>query len=95
MLLNTISCLLSNSMKNFESNDMRHDFRELTDLQVNSFIFVTEESSMQLTPATNFDTLGVRMEYFNFSIWVLKCRNFYVRYNRAVMIIRNKRIYKV
>ena len=95
MLLNTISCLLSNSMKNFESNDMRHDFRELTDLQVNSFIFVMEESSMQLTPATNFDTLGVRMEYFNFSIWVLKCRNFYVQYNRAVMIIRNKRIYKV
>ena len=34
MLLNIISCLLSNSMKNFESNDMQHDFRELTDLQV-------------------------------------------------------------
>ena len=34
MLLNIISCPLSNSMKNFESNDMRHDFRELTDLQV-------------------------------------------------------------
>jgi len=95
MLLNNISCLLSNSMKNFESNDMRHDFRELTDLQVNSFSFVTEESGMQLAPVTNYDTLGVRMKYFNFSIWVSKCRNFYVRYNRAFVKIRNKRIYKV
>ena len=32
MLLNTISCPLSNSMKNFESIDVRHDFEELTDL---------------------------------------------------------------
>ena len=80
-------------MKNIESNDMRHDFRELTDMQVNSFIFVTEESSMQLTPATNFNTHGVRMEYFNFSIWVLKCRNFYVQYNHAFMMIQNKTTY--
>ena len=63
-------------MENFESIDMRHDFEELTDLQVNSFIFVVEESNMQLTPATNFDTLFVRMEYFNFSIWVANCRFF-------------------
>ena len=77
MLLNTISCLLSNSMKNFDSNDMRHDFRGITDLQVNSLIFVLKESSMHLTPATNFDTLCVRMKYFNFSIWVSNCRIFY------------------
>ena len=82
-------------MENFESIDMRHDFEELTDLQVNSLIIVVEESSMQLAPVTNFDTLFVRMDYFNFSIWVLKCRNFYVQYNRAFMIIQNKRIYKV
>ena len=44
--------------------DMRHDFEELLDLQVNSLIFVVEESSMQLTPATNFDTLFVRIEFF-------------------------------
>ena len=74
---------------------MRHDFEELTDLKVISFIFVMEESIMQLSPATNFDTLFVRMEYFNFSIWVLKCRNFDVQYNRAFMIICNKRIYVV
>ena len=80
MLLNTISCLLSNSMKNFDSNDMRHDFRGLTNLQVNRFIFVMEGSSMQLNPATNFDTLGVRMEYFNFSILVSICRFFYIHY---------------
>ena len=95
MLLNILSSPLSNSMEKIESIDMRHDFRELTDLQVNSLIFVTEESSMQLIPATNFDTLFVRMEYFNFSIWVLKCRNFDVQYNRAFMIIWNKRIYEV
>ena len=53
-------------MENFESIDMRHDFEELTDLKVVSFIFVMEESIMQLSPATNFDTLFVRMEYFNF-----------------------------
>ena len=90
-----MSCPFLNSMENFESIDMRHDFEELTDLQVHSFIFVVEESNMQLTPATNFDTLFVRMEYFNFSIWVLKCRNFDVQYNRAFMIIWNKRIYEV
>ena len=61
-----MSCHFLNSIENFESIDMRHDFEELTDLQVNSFIFVVEESNMQLTPATNFDTLFVRMEYFNF-----------------------------
>ena len=95
MLWNIIYCPISSSMKNFESNDMRHDFRELTDLQVNSFIFVTEESSVHPTPATNFYTLCVRMKYVNFSIWVLKCRNFDVQYNRAFMIIWNKRIYEV
>ena len=70
-------------MKYFESNDMRHNFRELTVLQVNSFIFVMEEFSMELTPATNFDTLFVRMEYFNFSIWVANCRFFYTHYKYA------------
>ena len=78
-------------MKYFESNDMRHDFRELTVLQVNSFIFVMEEFSMELTPATNF----VRMEYVNFSIWVAKCRDFYTHYKYAFEIVWNKRIYKV
>ena len=34
MLWNIIYCPISSSMKNFESNDMQHDFRELTDLQV-------------------------------------------------------------
>ena len=87
MLLNIISCPLSNSMKNFESNDMRHDFRELTDMQVNSLIFVLEESIMYLTPATNFNTLSVKMEYINFSIWVLNCRSFNMHYNRAFQII--------
>ena len=59
MLLNILSSPLSNSMKKIESIDMRHDFRELTDLQVNSFIFVTEESSVHPTPATNFYTHSV------------------------------------
>ena len=95
MLWNIIYCPISSSMKNFESNDMRHDFRELTDLQVNSFIFVVEESNMQLTPATNFNTLFVRMEYFNFSIWVTKCSDFYTHYKYAFEIFWNKRIYKV
>ena len=67
-------------MENFESIDMRHDFEELTDLQVNSLIIVVEESSMQLAPVTNFDTLFVRMDNFNFSIWVLNCRFFYIHY---------------
>ena len=67
-------------MENFESIDMRHDFEELTDLQVNSLIIVVEESSMQLAPVTNFDTLFVRMDYFNFSIWVLNCRFFNIHY---------------
>ena len=67
-------------MENFESIDMRHDFEELTDLQVNSLIIVVEESSMQLAPVTNFDTLFVRMDYFNFSLWVLNCRFFYIHY---------------
>ena len=67
-------------MENFESIDMRHDFEELTDLQVNSLIIVVEESSMQLAPVTNFDTLFVRMDYFNFSLWVLNCRSFYIHY---------------
>ena len=70
-------------MENFESIDMRHDFEELTDLQVHSFIFVVEESNMQLTPATNFNTLFVRMEYFNFLIWVANCRFFYTHYKYA------------
>ena len=78
-----MSCHFLNSIENFESIDMRHDFEELTDLQVNSFIFVVEESNMQLTPATNFDTLFVRMEYFNFSIWVANCRFFYTHYKYA------------
>ena len=64
-------------------------------MQVNSFIFVVEESNMQLTPATNFDTLFVRMEYFNFSIWVTKCSDFYTHYKYAFEIFWNKRIYKV
>ena len=34
MLLNILSSPLSNSMEKIESIDMRHDFRELTDLQV-------------------------------------------------------------
>ena len=59
---------------------MRHDFEELTDLQVNSLIIVVEESSMQLAPVTNFNTLIVRMDYFNFSLWVLNCRFFYIHY---------------
>ena len=87
MLLNILSSPLSNSMKKIESIDMRHDFRKLTDLQVNSLIFVTEESSMQLIPATNFDTLFVRMEYFNFSIWVANCRFFYTHYKYAFEIV--------
>ena len=74
---------------------MRHDFEELTDLKVISFIFVMEESIMQLSPATNFDTLFVRMEYFNFSIWVTKCSDFYTHYKYAFEIFWNKRIYKV
>ena len=78
-----MSCPFLNSMENFESIDMRHDFEELTDLQVNSFIFVVEESNMQLTPATNFNTLFVRMEYFNFSIWVANYRFFYTHYKYA------------
>jgi len=82
-------------MKYFESNDMRHDFRELTDLQMNSLIFVIEKFSMELTPATNFATLFVRMEYFNFSIWVTKCSDFYTHYKYAFEIFWNKRIYKV
>ena len=82
-------------MENFESIDMRHDFEELTDLQVNSLIFVVEESSMQLTPATNFDKLFVRMKYVNFSIWVSNCRFFYVHYKYAFEIVWNKRINKV
>ena len=82
-------------MKYFESNDMLHDFRELTDLQMNSLIFVIEKFSMELTPATNFATLFVRMEYFNFSIWVAKCRDFYTHYKYAFEIVWNKRIYKV
>ena len=61
-----MSCHFLNSIENFESIDMRHDFEELTDLKVISFIFVMEESIMQLSPATNFYTLFVRMEYFNF-----------------------------
>ena len=95
MLLNILSSPLSNSMKKIESIDMRHDFRELTDLQVNSFIFVTEESSVHPTPATNFYTLCVRMKYVNFSIWVLNCRFFYVHHKYAFEIVWNKRIYKV
>ena len=75
-----MSCPFLNSMENFESIDMRHDFEELTDLQVNSLIIVVEESSMQLAPVTNFDTLFVRMDCFNFSIWVLNCRFFYIHY---------------
>ena len=90
-----MSCPFLNSMENFELIDMRHDFEELTDLQVNSFIFVVEESNMQLTPATNFNTLFVRMEYFNFSILVANCRFFYTHYKYAFEIIWNKRIYKV
>ena len=54
-----------------------------------------EEFSMELTPATNFTTLFVRMEYFNFSIWVTKCRDFYTHYKYAFEIFWNKRIYKV
>ena len=92
MLWIIISCPLLNSMKYFESNDMRHDFRELTDLQMNSLIFVIEKFSMELTPATNFATLFVRMEYFNFSIWVAKCRDFYTHYKYAFEIVWNKRI---
>ena len=95
MLLNILSSPLSNSMKKIESIDMRHDFRELTDLQVNSLIFVVRESSMLLTPATNFDTLFVRVKYVNFSIWVLNCRFFYVQYKYAFEIVWNKRIHKV
>ena len=79
-------------MENFESIDMRHDFEELTDLQVNSFIFVVEESSMQLTPATNFDTLFVRIEFFEFSMWVLNCKFFYIHCKYAFEIVWNKRI---
>ena len=79
-------------MENFESIDMRHDFEELTDLQVNSLIFVVEESSMQLTPITNFDSLFVRMEFFNFSIWVLNCRFFNIHCKYAFKIVWNKRI---
>ena len=75
-----MSCHFLNSMENFESIDMRHDFEELTDLQVNSLIIVVEESSMQLAPVTNFNTLFVRMDYFNFSLWVLNCRFFYIHY---------------
>ena len=86
-------------MENFESIDMRHDFEELTDLQVNSLIIVVEESSMQLAPVTNFDTLFVRMEYFNLygyiAIWIAKCRDFYTHYKYAFEIVWNKRIYKV
>ena len=52
-----MSCPFLNSMENFELIDMRHDFEELTVLQVNSFIFVVEEYNMHLTPATNFNTL--------------------------------------
>ena len=74
---------------------MRHDFYELTDLQVNNFIFVVEESSMQLIPATNFNTLFVRMEFFNFSIWVSYCRIFCIQHNRPFLIIWNKIIQKV
>ena len=37
-----MSCPFLNSMEYFESIDMRHDFEELTDLQVHSFIFVVE-----------------------------------------------------
>ena len=95
MLLNILSSPLSNSMEKIESIDMRHDFRELTDLQMNSFILVMEEFSMELTPATNFATLFVRMEYFNFSIWVTKCSDFYTHYKYAFEIFWNKRIYKV
>ena len=79
-----MSCPFLNSMENFELIDMRHDFEELTDLQVNSFIFVVEESNMQLTPATNFNTLFVRMEYFDFSIWVANYRFFYTHYKYAL-----------
>ena len=79
-------------MENFESIDMRHDFEELTDLQVNSLIFVVEESSMQLTPATNFDTLFVRIEFFEFSMWVLNCKFFYIHCKYAFEIVWNKRI---
>ena len=82
-------------MENFELIDMRHDFEKLTDLQVNSFIFVVEDSSMQLTPATNFDTLFVRKEYFIFSILVSNCRFFYIHYKYAFEIVWNKSIYKV
>ena len=87
-----MSCHFLNSIENFESIDMRHDFEELTDLKVVSFIFVMEESIMQLSPATNFATLFVRMEYFNFSIWVAKCRDFYTHYKYAFEIVWNKRI---
>jgi len=90
-----MSCHFLNSIENFESIDMRHDFEGLTDLKVNSFIFVMEEFSMELTPATNFTTLFVRMEYFNFSIWVTKCSDFYTHYKYAFEIFWNKRIYKV
>ena len=79
-------------MENFESIDMRHDLEELTDLQVNSFIFVVEESNMQLTPATNFDTLFVRIEFFEFSVWVLNCKFFYIHCKYAFEIVWNKRI---
>ena len=82
-----MACSFLSSMKNFESIDMRLDFRELTDMQVNSLIFVLEESIMYLTPATNFNTLSVKMEYINFSIWVLNCRSFNIHYNRAFQII--------
>ena len=57
-------------MENFESIDMRHDFKELTDLQVHSFSFVVEESNMQLTPATNFDTLRDDKQHSRISIRV-------------------------
>ena len=92
MLLNILSSPLSNSMEKIESIDMRHDFRELTDLQVNSLIFVTEESSMQLIPATNFDTLFVRIEFFEFSMWVLNCKFFHIHCKYAFEIVWNKRI---
>ena len=62
---------------------------------MNSFILVMEEFSMELTPATNFTTLFVRMEYFNFSIWVTKCSDFYTHYKYAFEIFWNKRKSKI
>ena len=51
-----------------------HDFRELTVLQVNSFIFVMEESVMQLSPATNFDT-SLQIELGTKAGFIINCES--------------------